>query len=120
MRRNFALISDNKVINICCVDKETIEESLSFLNTYFNNTNGIWMFYDHTQKKHKFCAVNANYNSDGDYFFEDKPLNSWIYNTVLYRWEPPVPYPDGQWNELNRGKNNYVWNEDSLNWVSKT
>ena len=120
MKRDFALIINNKVVNISPVDKETIDESLNFLNTYFNDINGTWMLFDNTQKKHKICGVNANYNSDGDYFFEDKPLNSWVYNDSLYRWEPSVPYPDGQWDDVNGENNSYYWNEDLLSWISKT
>lgn len=120
MKRDFALIHNNKVVNICPVDKETVEESLNFLNTHFSDTNGTWIFFDNTQKKHRLCGVGAEYNPNGDYFFIEKPFNSWVYNDVLYRWEPPIPYPDGQWNESYLENNSYIWNEASLSWILKT
>ena len=120
MKRYFAIIVDNKVKNVTAVDKDTVEESIDFLNTFFNKLNGTWKYIDNTQEKHKACAVNVNYNSNEDYFYSDKPLNSWIYNKDKYRWEPPVPYPDGEWNNKNDINNKYDWDENSLNWISKS
>jgi len=119
MIRTFVIIVNNKVKNITSVDKNTIEESIQFLNTYFNDPDGFWKYIDPSLEKNK-CAVNCNYNSEEDYFFTDKPLNSWVFNKEKYRWEPPISYPEGEWDNLNYSSNNYEWNESLLNWVSKT
>lgn len=43
-------------------------------------------------------------------FRREAPFKSWIFNEVTLGWEAPVKYPqDGT---------PYVWDEDSLSWVS--
>jgi len=121
MNRNFVLIIDNKVKNTVIINKDSVEESLLFLNTYFFDPNEDWKYVDLTQLKSKNSAVNSNYNVDEDYFYQDKPMNSWIFNKIKYRWEPPVPHPDGEWDpEGDPLLEKYVWDENLLNWVSKT
>jgi hypothetical protein len=119
MKRYFAIITNNKVKNFTIVDKDTVEESILFLNTYFNDPSGFWKYVDTSQDRYKACSVNASYNSEEDYFFYEKPLNSWIYNKDKYRWEPPIPYPDGEWDFKNISNNKYEWNENSLSWILK-
>jgi hypothetical protein len=122
MKIKFALINNNKVKNVTFVNKDSVEESLLFLNTYFNDPNGTWKYVDKDQLKNKDCSVNGNYNADEDYYYQDKPMNSWIYNKIKYRWEPPIPYPEGEWAGPDEDPllAKYTWDEDLLNWVSKT
>tara|TARA_R110000822_G_scaffold310134_1_gene441565 strand:- start:3394 stop:3759 length:366 start_codon:yes stop_codon:yes gene_type:complete len=121
MNRNFVLIINNKVENTIVIDKDSIEESLLFLNTYFLDPNGVWKYVDLTQLKNENAAVNSNYNVDEDYYYQDKPMNSWIFNKIKYRWEPPIPYPDGEWIPVGSASSQkYMWDENLLNWISKT
>jgi hypothetical protein len=40
---------------------------------------------------------------------QQKPYPSWMLNTTLCQWEPPVTYPtDG---------NKYMWDEDTTSWI---
>jgi hypothetical protein len=58
------------------------------------------------------CAgIGFYYDQDLDVFIPPKPERnpSWVLNTEIYDWEPPVPIPDDD--------NVYVWNEDSASWV---
>ena len=120
MKRSFAVIVDNKVINTTGVDKDTVEESLTFLNNYFAVENGTWKYLDYTLPQNKYCAINATYDAEGDYYYDDKPSDNWTYNMSKYRWEPNVPYPDGEWDDDNHNNNNYYWDEATTSWIEKT
>lgn len=39
---------------------------------------------------------------------QSKPFESWIFNEEEYRWDPPVPRPDGGL---------YYWNETTKEWL---
>ena len=119
MKRDFAVIVDNKVENTVVVDKDTVEESLTFLNTYFKVENGTWKHIDRTLPQHRYSSVTNNYNSEGDYFYHDKPSDNWTYNMSKYRWEPNVAYPDGEWDDNNHDNNSYYWDEDTVSWIDK-
>tara|TARA_R110000751_G_scaffold305616_1_gene422258 strand:+ start:827 stop:1189 length:363 start_codon:yes stop_codon:yes gene_type:complete len=120
MRRYFTVIVDNKVKNTTAVDKDTVEESLTFLNTHFKVDNGTWKYLDNTLPQNKYSSVNDNYNSEEDYFYHNKPSNNWTYNKSKYRWEPNVPYPDGgEWDD-NDINSTYYWDEETVSWIEKT
>ena len=119
MKRYFAVTVDNKVINTTVVDKDTVEESLTFLNEFFAVENGTWRYCDVTLPQHKHCGVNATYNAEGDYYHVDQPSENWTYSMTNYRWEPNVPYPDGEFND-DHSQNAYEWDEATTSWIEKT
>lgn len=41
-----------------------------------------------------------------------KPYPSWILNTTICQWEPPIAYPSDD--------NKYMWDEDTTSWVQLT
>lgn len=59
-------------------------------------------------RKH-YASQNFTFDATLNAFIPPKPFPSWLLNTELCIWEPPVPYP-------NDGKN-YIWDESILNWV---
>ena len=59
-------------------------------------------------RKH-YASPNFTFDATLNAFIPPKPFPSWLLNTELCIWEPPVPYP-------NDGKN-YIWDESILNWV---
>jgi|TARA_R100000482_G_C5130455_1_gene151533 hypothetical protein len=120
MKRNFAVIVGTKVVNVTAIDKNTVEESITFLNENFPIENGTWKHIDYSSPKHRHCAVNSNYNSDSDYYYDDKPSNNYVYDSTNYRWIPNVDYPDGEYDDLNHDNNTYYWDDQNQVWVEKT
>ena len=59
-------------------------------------------------RKH-YASAGFVYDSTLDAFIPPKPYPSWLLNTELCIWQPPIPYP-------NDGKQ-YIWDEATLSWV---
>lgn len=58
-------------------------------------------------RKH-YAGQNFTYDSNLNAFIPPKPFASWLLNTELCIWTPPVPYP-------NDGKL-YSWDESTKSW----
>lgn len=60
-----------------------------------------------------YAPISGIYNHSIDAFVERKPYNSWVFNPVNFKWEPPKPIPDDE------GVNNktYRWDEPTLSWI---
>lgn len=59
-----------------------------------------------------YAGIGYIYDEENDVFYSPKPYDSWTLNTETWTWQSPVPHPnDGQ---------DYVWNENLLNWEIKT
>lgn len=109
---DFALINNTNIVeNIVTIEKENVEEALSFLNTFFYQENKIWKNFDKNNIKHKNCCKNSQYIEEGDYYRLDKSkapnLASWIFNTTTYEWDPPIPRPIDPADESGK----YAWRE---------
>lgn len=56
-----------------------------------------------------YAGIGFTYDDTLDVFIPPKPHPSWVLNTSIYDWEPPIPYPtDG---------NDYEWDEATTSWV---
>lgn len=55
-----------------------------------------------------YASAGFTYDSTLDAFIPPKPYPSWLLNTELCVWQPPIPYPDD-------GKQ-YIWDEATLSW----
>jgi hypothetical protein len=109
---NFASIDNTNIVkNIVIVEKETVEEALSFLNEYFYKEGCIWKNYNPQNIKHKTCSVNYEYVPDLDCYRINKSTvsnwNSWIFNTNTYSWEAPQLKPETPAD----GSGEYAWRE---------
>lgn len=56
-----------------------------------------------------YAGINYAYDATLDAFIPPKPYPSWLLNTSICQWEPPIPYPDD-------GKK-YYWDEQTQSWV---
>lgn len=85
-----ALVNDNgDVLNIAVFHEEEIE--------------GNWIEYTSLNPAY----IGGTY--EAGFFYPPKPFESWIKNTEIYTWEPPVSYPtDGK---------DYRWDESTTSWV---
>ena len=59
-----------------------------------------------------YAGIGFTYDAELDAFIPPKPYPSWQLNEETCNWEPPVPYPSG----------NFIhsWNESILNWENRT
>ena len=65
------------------------------------------------------AGIGMVYNVEHDVFLYPQPYPSWIVNTEIYEWEPPVPEPELTEEQINNG-NYYEWNEETQEWKLKT
>lgn len=81
-------------------------------NTY-GNTHG----EGGTPFRKNFAGVGYYYDESLDAFIPPKPFNSWTLNQSTCLWEPPTPAPEMYYNESEDKYYEYVWDENSLQWV---
>jgi len=112
----------NKIIKVEVVSNDiatTEQAGVDFLNNLYN-TSDVWKQTSYntiggvhllggTPFRKNYAGVDYSYDQIKDAFIPPKPFNSWILNETTCLWEAPTAYP-------NDG-NNYIWNEETLNWV---
>ena len=49
----------------------------------------------------------------GEYFTPGSPYPSWVWDTNLALWQPPIPYPEISVESTDV----YDWDEDTTSWV---
>ena len=82
---------------------------LRCLRTSYNTRAGEHAFGG-TPFRGNYAGKGYSYREDLDAFIPPKPFDSWTLNESCYCWEAPVAYPE------DGGE--YVWNEESTNWVA--
>ena len=92
----FVIFNDDEMQNILIADSKEFLESIYDLQiieideeTYMSNINTSWKMY----------------NSE---FRPEQPFASWSWDNELKKWISPV--------EIPIDSNEYVWNEENLNW----
>lgn len=111
------LNDDNLVIAVNVVNDIDVDflqfpasEPLGVL--YLTNWSGGYTKWKQTSeinayRKH-YASEGFTYDPTLDAFIPPQPYPSWLLNTELCIWQPPIPYPDD-------GKN-YIWDEETLSW----
>lgn len=118
---HFAILDENNVVtNVIVVsNKELLDENgneneqlgIMFIKNLYNdqNLNLKQTSYNHNFRK-RYAGIGMIYSEEHDAFISECPFPSWTFSTVVYDWEPPVPYPqDG---------NDYYWDEPTLTWIN--
>jgi hypothetical protein len=106
---HFAKIVNNIVEQVIVADtKEWCENNLggTWVQTSYNTRAGV-NNRPGGEPLHKNYA-GIGYIWDGIGFAPPKPYKSWILNSNTYLWESPIPCPTDD--------NNYIWNEENLEW----
>lgn len=75
-------------------------------------TNGIPSIDQSKAFRKNYAGIGYYYDEIRDAFIPPKPYPSWILNEDTCLYESPIPYP-------NDG-NNYIWNEEIVNWELNT
>jgi hypothetical protein len=116
---HFAKLDDNNIVltvnvlanedtqNLPYPESEPV--GVIFLTEWSNGyTNWKQTSYNATFRKN-YAGIGYTYDAVLDAFIPPKPYPSWLLNTDICDWEPPVPRP-------NDGKT-YVWDENTQAWV---
>lgn len=78
----------------------------TWIKTSYNTLNGVHL-EGGTPLRWTFAGVGYIYREDLDAFIEPSPYVSWIFDSTIMNWVPPVPKPDsGMW----------VWDEETVSW----
>lgn len=93
----YAKILNNKVI-------ETIKATEEFINQYIDSTPGEWIKIEKNE-----ASIDYVYNKQTKIFSPPKPYDSWILDSNLNTWNPPIEMPINENDE-------YVWNEETQTW----
>jgi hypothetical protein len=100
------VVNNSDVRNLEFPDSETVgQEYLSSIHG-----NHVWKQTSYNSNFRKqYAGVGYTFDEMNDVFVAPQPFPSWTLDEN-FDWQPPVPYPDDE--------NTYVWDEDSLSWVS--
>tara|TARA_B100000929_G_scaffold23981_1_gene17962 strand:- start:99 stop:587 length:489 start_codon:yes stop_codon:yes gene_type:complete len=126
----FAKVIDNKVVKVIAAEQE-------FINIYDDGLGGEWIqtSYNTFGGKHydpetgleddkpplrkNYAGLDFTYDRENDAFIPPKPFSSFVFNEETFRWDPPIPYPEG----MSGGLHRYIWNEEHYQktgkWIDK-
>lgn len=62
----------------------------------------------------RYATIGGMYHEETDTFIRHKPFNSWVLNSNILDWEPPIPRPNDIITDSSITKHN--WNEETLSW----
>jgi len=113
---HFAEIDDQSIVqrvvvvtNDVLLDENGVEQEalgVSFCEQLFG---GSWKQTSYNSNFRKnFASLGYSYNSSIDAFVPPKPFDSWVLDTEIAEYVPPVDMPDDG--------NHYIWNEETTSW----
>lgn len=119
---HFAQINDQyQVLAVIVVSNETVDNlpfpesepvGVEFCKSlYGQDTNWAQTSYN-ANFRYNYAGIGFVFDQTAQpngAFIPPKPYPSWLLNTNIYQWEPPVPYPkDGKV---------YYWDETTQSWI---
>jgi hypothetical protein len=119
------LDENNKVINVVKVIDEVLldengnedeQKGVDFLNASQGKVSK-WVKTSYNNNiRNKYAVIGGFYNEEYDVFLDPKPFGceSWILDTVVFDWVPPILKPENP-----DEKHEYVWNESIVDWELK-
>ena len=108
---HFAKIDENNiVVDVLVVPNEEEHRGEEYLNEI--GFTGRWIQTSYNRRIRKnYAGVGYSYNEELDVFLPPKIFESWILNSELIEWVPPIDIP-------NDPNFIYNWNEENNNWDS--
>ena len=108
---HFAEIDENNVVlRVLVVDNEQEHRGEEFLSVDLG-LGGRWIQTSYNGNFRKmYAGVGYIYNEDLDIFLPPKPFESWVLNTTLGQWDPPIPRPIVDEDKAT------IWHEDTQSW----
>ena len=118
----YAKVIDNKVVNVIKAEQDFIDQyddglGGEWIQTSYNTFGGkhysqeTGLEDDRPPLRYNYAGRNFTYDRENDAFIPPKPYPSFVLNETTFRYEPPIPYPEG----LPGGPNRFIWDEDHYN-----
>lgn len=109
---HFAEINeDNVVLRVLVVDNEQEHRGQDFLSEDLG-LGGIWIQTSYNGNFRKmYAGVGYTYNQELDIFLPPKPFESWILNSELGQWDPPIDRPIVDEDKAT------IWVEETQLWI---
>ena len=117
---HYAFLNMNNIVTEVIVGKDETDGNLNWelyyqslrfqvcKRTSYNTRKGIHVLGG-TPFRKNFAGIGYTYDENRDAFIPPKPYANWILDDDTCAWNAPVAYPtDG---------NDYIWDEDSNNWI---
>ena len=123
---HFAQLDENNMViwvtyldNSIITDENSVEqESLGIQyihDTITDSENYTWKQCSYNNNfRGKYPAYRSVYVESLDIFTYPKPFDSWIFNTNILEWQPPIPRPNDIITDSSITRHN--WNEETLSW----
>lgn len=107
------IVLEVNVVNNSDIDDLPFPESepvgIAFLTEWSGGySNWRQTSYNRNFRKN-YAGAGYTYDATLDAFIPPKPYPSWLLNTNICQWEPPVPYPDPD--------KRYIWDETTQTWI---
>lgn len=61
-------------------------------------------------------SIGYTYSPEDDVFIPPSPHNGWVLDKTDFTWNPPVAKPREPWIDSDGTYNNYLWDEEKLEW----
>jgi hypothetical protein len=116
---HFAELDENNVVlrvivvnNTELLDADGAEQEALGQAFCANLLGGNWKQTSYNRAFRKnFAGRGHVYDANQDVFIPPQPFPSWLLNSDIFQWNPPLPYPtDGKL---------YIWDEPTITWVIK-
>ena len=113
---HFAEIDENNIVlrvivinNNILLDSDGNEQETLGAEFCTQTFGGTWKqtSYNNNIRKN-FASLGYSYNSSIDAFVPPKQFNSWVLDTEIAEYIPPVDMPNDE--------NEYIWNEETTSW----
>jgi len=106
---HFAEVDENNIVlRVIVGDNNMPNEGYDWI---VENLGGNWLKTSYNGNIRKnFAGIGSTYDESRDAFIPPKPYESWVLNEETCKWKAPVEKP------TENGF--YMWDEDSLSWVS--
>ena len=128
---HFAQVINNKVVRVLKAEQEFIDSYDDGINegewiqTSYNTLGGkhyspeTGLEDDKPPLRKNYAGLDFTYDRENDAFIPPKPFPSFVFNEETFRWDPPIPYPEG----MSGGLHRYIWNEEHYQktgkWIDK-
>ena len=118
----YAKVIDNKVVNVIKAEQDFIDQyddglGGEWIQTSYNTFGGkhysqeTGLEDDKPSLRYNYAGRDFTYDRENDAFIPPKPYPSFVLNETTFRYEPPIPYPEG----LPGGPNRFFWDEEHYN-----
>ena len=117
---HYAFLNMNNIVTEVIVGKDETDGNLNWelyyqslrfqvcKRTSYNTQKGVHVLGG-TPFRKNFAAIGYTYDENRDAFIPPKPYANWILDDETCTWNAPVAYPTDD--------NDYIWDEDSNNWI---